>query len=513
MCGILFTKSDKPIDKYKFEQALLKQKWRGPDAIGLIKENKGVYLGHVRLSILGLSNSCNQPMPSMSNRLKIIYNGEIYNHKELRKKFNIKCKTESDTETILEAFEKIGPEIFEHLDGMFALVIYEVNTGSWWAVRDKFGIKPMYIYQNKSNNTVIISSETISIRNLVNCTISEESINEWNYIRRPIPSKTFFNEIDEVMPGTILKNNRTINKLKIQANSNEDVFNQEKLENIVKKSIRNHELSHVTNVSLLSGGIDSSLITAISKCKKAYTIGLNENNEIPEARDTANNLSKKLVEVNVKSQQMLDSWNHLIKLRGEPLSVPNEGLIYLVCKNMKFDEKVVLTGEGADEIFFGYDRIFRKAISLKNKMAINTFYKYYCYSNKKENKKTRLYAYIENFMFGKNNIVFIEDFFMKIHLTGLLRRMDMASMAASKEARVPFVTDNLIRYMYKRSSEIKINEKYSKIPLRVMCEKLKLNKVISRKKIGFSSSYGVFKNKYDEYNSFREINLKALKWL
>lgn len=510
MCGILFSKNPRNIvDTETFKSALLKQSWRGPDAIGISKEDFGVHLGHVRLSILDLSDTCNQPMLSRCGRFKIIFNGEIYNHLEIRKKLKLNCQTQSDTETLLEAFCMLGTDVFNLLDGMFALVIYEVATGNWWAARDRYGIKPLFKYN--LNDHMVISSETVSIRGLVDCSVSEESLNEWRLIRRPIPGKTFFNEINEVLPGSVISNGKLLFKLNMACAVEQEDFCQNTLQEILEQSVKKHELSHVDNVCLLSGGIDSSLITSISRSQKAYTVGLDGNNEITEARETALSLSKDLEEILLSPELMIDAWRHLIELRGEPLSVPNEGLIYLVCKAMKISEKVVLTGEGADEIFFGYDRIYREA-ALGAQMTIDKFYSFYCYSER-DRKTNRLDDYIKDLMIGKSSIEFVEDFFLQTHMTGLLRRMDMSSMAASKEARVPFVTKTLIDYMYRRPTELKINSDYSKIPLRTMCARLGLDEPLNRKKIGFSSTIDGVKSRFEEYTNFRKFNLEVLNWL
>lgn len=509
MCGILFSKNSiRFLNAETFKNALLKQSWRGPDAVGVSQENFGVHLGHVRLSILDLSDTCNQPMLSKCGRFKIIFNGEIYNHLDIRRKFNLNCSTASDTETVLEAFCKEGTNVFDMLNGMFALVVYEISTGNWWSARDRHGIKPLFKYD--INGHTVIASETVSIRHIVGCSVSQESLSEWQMIRRPIPGATFFNEIEEVLPGSVLCNGKVLFRLSLACAADQGVFDQDLLQEIIRKSVETHELSHVDNVCLLSGGIDSSIITALSTSQKAYTVGLEGNNEITEARETASLLSKVLEEIRLCPELMIDAWKYLIELRGEPLSVPNEGLIYLVCNSMKASEKVVLTGEGADEIFFGYDRIYREA-SLGSQMTLDKFYDLYSYSER-EFKTERLDNYIQDLMYDKTNIQFVEDFFLQTHMTGLLRRMDMSSMAASKEARVPFVTRTLIDYMYRRPAELKINSDYSKIPLRKMCVDLGLTGPVNRKKIGFSSTLDGVKSRFDEYNNFRKFNLEVLGW-
>lgn len=507
MCGILFAQSSQYLSKDKFITALKKQEWRGPDAFGYQHINDA-HLGHVRLSILDLTASTDQPMSSKCGRYKIIYNGEIYNHLDVRRSLDLHCETDCDTETIVEGFAAVGHDVFEMLDGMFALVIYDTLNECWWAARDRFGIKPLFITTNEQGT--FLSSETISIRTLVDCSVSEDSIAEWSLIRRPMPGKTFFNEIDEVLPGTVLKNGELVEVLTIDGRNCGKEIDQNSVEHLLSESVSSHELSDVTNVCLLSGGIDSSLITKLSTAKKTYTVGLQAHNEIAEAKQTANMLGKSIESLILSEDELVELWKHLITLRGEPLSVPNEGMIYAICNQMTADEKVVLTGEGADELFFGYDRIFRE-FSEKSDFSLDEFFEMYAYASK-DQCTNRLKQYLLDLQHGKKPIEFLEDFFYEVHLTGLLRRMDTASMAASKEARVPFVTKSLVNYLYRSKVSDKIDASYSKLPLRKMCDNLELMGPINRKKIGFSSTFSAHSNRFEEYEKFREFNLEVLGW-
>jgi len=510
MCGFLYCSAEKVMSYDNVYAALKKQDWRGPDAIGLQQPVPNIFMGHVRLSIQDLSQQADQPMISSCSRYTIIFNGEIYNHHIIRNDLELNCRTNSDTETILEGFAKIGSDIFDMLEGMFSVVIYDKSKDDTWVARDRFGIKPLYSCD--ISGIQIYSSETISIRHLVSCTISQESVKEWELIRRPIPGKTFFSEIDEVIPGSVLKNKKLVHSLRIDSLDSSVIdFSDENIFRTLSRSIQAHELSDVTNVSLLSGGIDSSVITALSSVEKVYTVGMNNNNEFDAARETARQLGKEIVEVCVTEQQLVDAWETLINLRGEPLSVPNEGLIYLVCKSMEVDEKVVLTGEGADELFFGYDKIFRKAVNSNNRMSIDDFFSSYAYSSV-DKVPYRLLDYADTIKENKSDIDFVEDFFIKLHLPGLLRRMDGASMSAHKEARVPFVDNRLAHYVYHLDHRHKLSSTQSKLPLRKIAKKLALHGALQRKKIGFSSTMSQQKDKYVEYNNFRKINMDILGW-
>jgi asparagine synthase (glutamine-hydrolysing) len=507
MCGLLFVKTqDTLISFSKVKKALSLQEWRGPDAQILRQLRENIFMGHVRLYIIDPSERSNQPLFSEKDRYAIVYNGEIYNHNHLRKKYNLTCETGSDTETILQGFILIGHRIFEELDGMFSIIIHDNHTNKTWVARDRYGIKPLYVF--RSNSTVIYSSETISINHLIASDIDLDSIKEWRLIRRPAIGMTFFKKINEVPPGAIMCDDETVGSMvKFEALKQE--FSQQRLEELLTSSIKKHELSDVANVGLLSGGIDSSIICAISGCAELYTVGTEDNNEFQAANETASKIKRNLNQISVTAAELQQTWKKLIKLKGEPILLPNEALIYQVCNGMQDSEKVVLTGEGADEIFFGYDRIFRYCNEIKI-LDVDKFLDNYGYASV-ENCTERLRQQLDQLKCGKTPLEFCEDFFYQFHLTTLLRRMDFASMAASKEARVPFVTQSLIEYMYRVKFDKKLNEQFSKLPLREMISRLGLQNVLSRQKIGFSATMKG-DNRLSEYAKFQDFNLEVLGW-
>jgi asparagine synthase (glutamine-hydrolysing) len=511
MCGLIFADQQygKRISIKHFEAALNRQKWRGPDAQHVLSLKEGRFLlGHNRLSIIDPKMRSDQPMISSSGRYAILYNGEIYNHNEIRVRLNINFKTTSDTETILEGYEKIGEQIFDLLDGMFALVIVDIQTGRWLAARDPFGIKPLFIGKD-TNGTTVIGSEAPVVASLVKTSYCTESIEEWKLIRRPVPGKSFFQGVEEVLPGRLVRSDNSTRKFWELVPSNLP-YEQEAFEKLMRDTIAQHEISDVENVSLLSGGLDSAVITALSSVSRAYCVGLQCNNEFDGASETASLLNRELITVAICPEDLRNNWRELTKIRGEPLGLPNEGLIYEVCRKMQPMEKVVLTGEGADELLFGYDGIYRWAVNTPWQ-GVEKFLRKYGYSTFVQPTE-RLISYIEELKEKKDHIEFLEDFFYYVHLPGLLRRMDFASMAASKEARVPFVNKRLISYMYRRPSGIKINGTHSKLPLRELASKQGLQGVLSRKKIGFSAQIESGKTRFDEYKEFQSIVLETLKW-
>jgi asparagine synthase (glutamine-hydrolysing) len=512
MCGLVFLQqaNETTVSLSAFKKSLASQSWRGPDATGIkIFKSGKVMLGHNRLSILDLSKAANQPIKSKSSRFQLIFNGEIYNHLKLREKYNLNCRTNSDSETIIELFELIGIKTFEQIEGMYALVIFDALNNEWWATRDPWGIKPLYY--STSDQLTLIASEPSTINMLIPSKIDTESINELRLVRRPVPGFTFFKQIKELLPGKIISSYGLENFIARPLNKLNDTFDENYLFGLISDSVTAHEISDVPIVSLLSGGIDSALIYKLSNAKNAYCVGLDTNNEFISAKNTAKELGKNLNLIKINQDELKASWRHLCKLKGEPLNVPNEGLIYHCCKMMKKEEKVVLTGEGADEIFFGYDRIFRLASTFEE-LDTQNFLSAYSYS-KTTAPTFRLLNYIEDLAKGKYPIEFTEDFFLKFHLTGLLRRMDFASMAASKEARVPFVNSRIIEYMFRRPLSLKIDRSLSKKPLRRLCEKLGLSSPLMEKKIGFSAMKTPKSDLFNEYKNFYDFCLGELNWL
>lgn len=508
MCGFIFQKNTSSVvDQGQFDRQLQKINWRGPDVQRtMILDHGKIAMGHCRLSILDLHPRSDQPMVSACGRFYILLNGEIYNHQKLRKELSLECKTTSDTETVLCGYVKCGNGIFSQLDGMFSIVIYDSLNNNWVAARDAFGIKPLFI-SNKPDQ-VIISSESAVIAQLTDSRPCQESIAEWEVIRRPLPGYSFFENVYEILPGTILNSDGATEKHWHWAASKED-FDQKKFEEILNDSIVEHCLSDVKNVSLLSGGLDSALIAKLSNAEISYTVGMPSNNEFEGAQETADSINKELKKISLTPEKLKDHWRFLTRLRGEPLGLPNEGLIYHVCKNMDENEKVVLTGEGADELLFGYDGIFRWCLN-QEKVDTEEFLLKYGYSAEVRSK--RLIAYVDNLKKDKSPIEFLEDFFFQVHLPGLLRRMDFSSMAASKEARVPFVSKKLIAYLYRQPVRYKINNAESKIPIRKYAEKLNLLGALERKKIGFSATLDKTKTKQQDYAEFRKIILEELAW-
>lgn len=512
MCGILFIAQREPrIDRDAAAAALALQRWRGPDATSLLTLAEGrVHLGHNRLAIIDPLERANQPMRSADGRHVIVFNGEIYNHRELRARHGLPTRTASDTEVLLEGYALRGEAFFEELEGMYAFVIHDTATGGWVAARDPLGIKPLHLA--RSGGAVCLASEPRVVAHLAGSGIDAQSLQEWRLIRRPAPGHSFFAGVHEVLPGTLVRHDGSQRRF-WRLRQRHDRFDQDAFEALLQQVVADHELSDVSNVALLSGGIDSALITALSGVRRAYSIGLDSYNELGAAAQTAAALGRELVPVTLTQAQLHGQWRHLARLRGEPLGLPNEGLIHAVCQAMQPHEKVVLTGEGADELMFGYDGLYRWALAQPQepgRLDVRGFLARYGYSDAVPTP--RLLDQLLTAAEGLRPIDAVEDFFYQVHLPGLLRRMDFASMAASKEARVPFADRRLVEAAYRLPAAAKLDGTHSKLPLRRHLQRLGLTGPLQRPKIGFSAQASPTAGRHAEYRVFQDLILEALSW-
>ena len=447
-------------------------------------------------------------MRSKCGNYILLYNGEVYNFRQLRNELHLECRSDSDSEVVLEGFAAIGPKIVEKLEGMFAFVIYDIALNEWFSARDRLGIKPLFMCE--SSRATLIASEAATIARLLEAPFDEESFAEWEMVRRPVPGFTFFSGVREHLPGTWRKSVEPSAQSYWVLRASHGQFDQAEFENLLTQSVESHDYSDVQNVAFLSGGLDSAVIAALSNVQRCYCVGLDTNNEIAAARETAAELNKELCSLVVTKEELVEAWVELTKMRGEPLSVPNEGLIYLACKRMEPGEKVILSGEGADEILFGYDRIFSWALDGIWRGAEDFLLRYGYHTP--TNTPRRLVDYLETERLDKELHEFAEDFFLKVHLGCLLRRLDFASMAASKEARVPFLDRKIVEYVFRKPPSIKLSEGISKRPLRVFASKLGLTSALTRNKVGFSAAAFAGGPRFEEYQHFRSTVLGALEW-
>jgi asparagine synthase (glutamine-hydrolysing) len=263
---------------------------RGPDAEGyFFDEAKGVGLGHKRLSIIDLSAAANQPFYSADRRYILIFNGEVYNFKEVQAKYGIQPRTSSDTEIIVEAFAKAGPGCFKDFNGMFAMAIWDNREDKLYLVRDRIGIKPLYYFHQ--GNELAFASELKSFYSLpLKRTINPSSVSSFLYLGYIPGEETIYNELKKLLPGyyaVYQKGNLSCEPYwTLDSQLEAEVLDDEKkakteLNKILHQSLKYCMISDVPLGIFLSGGIDSSTVAAIAQDNssmpvKTFSIGFKE---------------------------------------------------------------------------------------------------------------------------------------------------------------------------------------------------------------------------------------------
>lgn len=364
-------------------------KHRGPDQFGMFKSNKcDLYLAHQRLSIIDLSVAGKQPMYSADGSFIIIFNGEIYNYNEIRldleKSFNdIFWKGHSDTEVLVECIARLGVErTLLKLNGMFSFAVFDVHNNKLFLARDRFGEKPLYIYSGV--NSFAFSSELKPLELFKSdFSINHSAIDaqlKYSYIPAPF---SIYNEVFKLLPGhsiSIDLNNyrqfsysssipywqvrdvveHGLNKRKYYTDLTDAI---DETEAVLTKSVKDRMVSDVPLGAFLSGGIDSTCITALMQKNslnkvKTFSIGFNDKNynEAEHAKAVANILGTEHHELYLNPRDMLDFVPKLADIYDEPFSDSSQLPTLMVSKFAKKHVSVALTGDAGDEVFCGYNR-------------------------------------------------------------------------------------------------------------------------------------------------------------
>ena len=341
---------------------------RGPDAEGFFFDGT-IGLGHRRLSILDLSASANQPMHSAGGQHVIVFNGEVYNFREVAATYGIAPRTTSDTEIILEAFARHGIRSVDELNGMFAFAVYQKTERTLWLCRDRLGIKPLFYFWD--GTTFAFASELKSLLQLpIPKKRNEAAIPEFLH-RGFVPAPhTIFQHIYKLPPGHWLKVSATgleqkcywslTDKITERPLADEQTATTE-LEKLLTESVRYQLISDVPIGAFLSGGIDSSLVSALaarqlSQPLNTFSIGFAEakKNEAPFARAVASHLKTNHHEFIVSQAEAKNLIETMLDIYDEPYADSSGLPTMLVSALARKHVGVVLTGDGGDELFHGY---------------------------------------------------------------------------------------------------------------------------------------------------------------
>lgn len=367
MCGIVgFTNFIDDSNKVIGEM-MDRIKHRGPDAEGKYVD-EGIALGHRRLSIIDISSSGDQPIFNEDGSMVIVFNGEIYNYREIREKLveaGHIFKTNTDTEVLIHGYEEYGEKLLNMLRGMFAFVIWDKNKRELFGARDFFGIKPMYYAI--MGKTLMFGSEIKSFlahpdfKKEINTTALE------NYLTfQYSPTKeTFFKNVYKLLPAHYFRYKDGRLQIKrywdVNFNADEQVTLNEwvkRISDTFHDSVEAHKIADVEVGSFLSSGVDSSYVAAVADVDKTFTVGFGNDekyNEIGWAKNFSDAIGKENTSKVITPEEYWGSLEMIQYHMDEPLADPSAVALYFVCNIASQHLKVVLSGEGADEIFGGYN--------------------------------------------------------------------------------------------------------------------------------------------------------------
>ncbi|MCF6092888.1 asparagine synthase (glutamine-hydrolyzing) [Microaerobacter geothermalis] len=379
MCGFvtLFNKNQQPVNPDLLKKMTDMIMHRGPDDEGFYFSDH-VGLGFRRLSIIDLEGG-HQPLTNETEDIWMVFNGEIYNYKELRSWLMDKghqFNTDSDSETIIHLYEELGEETPTRLRGMFAFVIWDKRTHTLFGARDHFGIKPLYWAETSSSYA--FASEIKSIMELegVNQQINPTSLVHYLTFQYTPDPETMFSNVHKIPPGHFFAIQHGSLKIKpywevrfAPDESKPFSYFVEKTRDILTESVEKHRMSDVPRGAFLSSGVDSTTIVALLRQYedvKTFSVGFDipGYSELDYARRSANYLGTQHHEVTINAKQYLDKLPQLVWHQDDPVADPSAIALYFVAELASKYITVVLSGEGADEFFGGYN-IYREPESLK----------------------------------------------------------------------------------------------------------------------------------------------------
>lgn len=364
MCGIVGILSDRKNKKDEIKKMAERIAHRGPDDETYYIDD-AIALGHRRLSIIDIEAGA-QPMYNEDENLVLVFNGEIYNYKELQKELKQEghtFKTDSDSEVIIHGYEKWGSELPKYLRGMFAFAIWNKKENTLFLARDHFGIKPLYYYQDGKDFAFASELKAFLEYSELNREFNRSILEQYLAFGFTPSNETFIKRVLKLTPGSSM----TVKEGKVEIDTYFDLkfdLKKESLEETVSKirstmedSVEKHMIADVEVGSFLSSGIDSSYIVSLAKPDKTYTIGYPNYkiDEVSYAKDLAQKFGIENNDVLLTKEDYLASLEDVIYYCDEPSGDPSIIALYHVAKRASQDVKVVLSGEGADEFFGGYN--------------------------------------------------------------------------------------------------------------------------------------------------------------
>jgi len=529
-------------DKTLVDKMTSSMRHRGPDGNGVWGDSS-VTLGHRRLSIIDLTEKGRQPMHYKN--YEIVFNGEIYNFRNLKARLKLlghKFRSGSDTEVILHAYDEWGEKCVSYFNGMWAFCIYDRNKKILFLSRDRFGIKPLYYYYDKKR--FVFASELNAISKVITgLELEDKAVNFYFYQKYIGGELTIYKKCYKLLPSYNLSFDLNTKKLKknrywnlekeIRKDSNTNLSERlEKIETLTKDAVEKRLIADVPVGSFLSGGLDSSLVSALiaqnHRNFQTFSIGFKQNSydEIPYSRIAADYIKTKH---NIKYFDFNDEYvADIIKNLDEPFGDSSLIPTHLLSKFARAKVTVSLSGDGGDEVFAGYDSYqahqitkyippfildVLKPVAKKIKVSdsklsfsfklkkfimdysidINTRHANWMSTFNEENRKKLMKdKFIPNLelplqKIKGNSLLSVQLHDIYNYLPGnILKKTDAASMQNSLEVRVPFLDYRLVPLVLSLPEKYRINGFKTKYLLKQIAKNFLPDKIINRKKRGFT---------------------------
>ena len=493
MCGIcgILNFNQQPADPVRVKKMLPKLERRGPEFEGTWHEG-AVAFGHRRLAIIDLSERANQPMVDQALDLVLVFNGAIYNYKELRADLIEEGYTffsDGDSEVILKAYHKWGEDCVKHLDGMFAFAVWDKKQKSLFVARDRMGIKPFYFSEDESGFRFASNPQALLAAGGVDTSIDPVALHHQFTLHAVIPApRTVLQGIRKLEPGTckLIKQNgeqHTKRYWQLKAQRPDTPMSEEEWTDAIHTSLRTSvrkrlDVADVPVGVLLSGGLDSSLLVALLaeagvKDLLTFSIGFEDQ---PEEKGSEFEFSDQVVEryqtkhhkYHISNSEVLPHLPDAVKFMAEPMVGQDAVAFYLLSERVSQAVKVVQSGQGADEVFAGYfwfpqmqkdingndvDRFARYYFDRPHSEFLETITEKYRGEDYTSQKVATLLAepYADEFL----------DRVLRMDVTTLVvddpvKRVDNMTMAWGLEARVPFLDHHLVELAAQMPLEMKL---------------------------------------------------------
>lgn len=539
--------------------ALARIRHRGPDSQGEFTDDR-VWLGHARLRILDLSDAGCQPMLAPDGRQVICYNGEVYNFRELADELTLDdLRSHSDTEVVLRAFGRLGPAAFGRLNGIFAFALYDRRAEQVYLVRDRLGVKPLYY--KLDGERLAFASELGALVTLLDGEVScdRAALHEWLYYGATLGPRTLYADVGKLLPGHyIVLDLRTMSARTVQywsaaaqataaATPDPRAGTVAETRHLLETAVGRQLVSDVPVGVFLSGGVDSSAITAFATRHSptrlaTYSVGFDfarGPNELPMARRVAALFGTDHHELHVRGADIADVVERLVQHHGLPFSDAANIPLYLLGREVREDVKVVLQGDGGDELFGGYSRyttlsfpatsrLLAKGLGIVNSAMPHTaaYYRRRRYARAlaprdpaqimalllteedaldhpedvfkpafreevlrgdpfmryRECRTLVAHAPLLDQMFLLDAMIILPDIF--------LEKVDRATMAVGLEVRVPFLDADLVDFCLALPGRDKVRRGRKKWLLKEALRGIVPDEVLFGKKKGFSVPYG-----------------------